>query len=168
MGGATRPLLALRARPDPVSRFRDSVRVVQRPPFSHCVLGRTPAAGRRNPRRGFVIKRFLGCCCSRSWRCWSWAARSEPKPKNEQRKSHPLGGASSRRGGPTERSEKGARCVAQTSSQICEPKSRHLKTQVTCDKKPNASYLHLQKHPEVHDLQQEKTCRHKPPPLILS
>ena len=65
-------------------------------------FGRTPAAGRRNPRRGFVIKRFLGCCCSRSWRCWSWAARSEPKPKNEQRKSHPLGGASSRRGGPTE------------------------------------------------------------------
>ena len=68
---ATVPLLALRARPDPVSRFRDEVRVMQRPPSSAYGLGRTPAARRRNPRRGFGIKRFLGFSGSRSWRRWS-------------------------------------------------------------------------------------------------
>ena len=97
-------------------RFKDEVRVMQHPPFSHYVLGRTPAAGRRNPRRGFVIKRFLGTCGSRSWRGWFWAARSKPKREIEQRNSHPLGGASSRRGGPAERSEKGARCTTRTLS----------------------------------------------------
>ena len=89
------------------SRIRDSVCVVRRPPFSHYVLGRTPASERRNPRRGSFIKRFLGFRGARSWRSWSKAAKSEPRRGFEQRKSHPLGGASSRRGGPAERSEKG-------------------------------------------------------------
>ena len=77
----------------PPRRLRESVRVVQRAPFSHCVLGRTPAAGRRNPRWGSVIKRFLGVCGSRSWRGSSWAAKSEPRRGLGQHNSHPLGGA---------------------------------------------------------------------------
>ena len=81
--------------------------VVQRPPSSRCALGRPPASERRDPRRGSVIKRFLGCCGSRSEQRWSRAARSEPKRGVEQRNSHPLGGAASSRGGPTERAARG-------------------------------------------------------------
>mgnify|MGYP000592602450 CR=1 FL=1 len=73
-----------------------------------------PAAKRRDPRRGSVIERFLGFYGSRSWRGWSWAAKSEPRRGIEQRKSHPLGGAASSRGGPAERSEKGGRCTTRT------------------------------------------------------
>ena len=110
-------------RRPPFSRgFKDEACVVQRSPFSHCVLGRTPAAGRRNPRRGFGIKRLLGFCVSRSGRGWFWAANSEPKRGFGLRNSHPLGGAASSRGGPAERSEKGDRCTTRTSSVICTPK----------------------------------------------
>ena len=41
-------------------------------------FGRTPAAGRRDPRRGSIIKRFLGFCGSRSGRGWSWATKANP------------------------------------------------------------------------------------------
>ena len=50
---ATSPLLALRARSD-------------------------PRGSRRNPRRGFVFKRFLGFSGSRSWRASLWAAKANP------------------------------------------------------------------------------------------
>ena len=63
-------------------------------------FGRPPAAGRRAPRRGADIKRFLGVCGSRSWRGWFWAAKSESRRGIEQRNTPPPGVAASSRGGP--------------------------------------------------------------------
>ena len=114
---------------------KEEVLVVQHPPFSHCVLGRTPASGRRDPRRGSVIKRFLGFCGLRSWRGSSWAVKSEPKRGFRQRKSPPSGDASFRRGGPAERSEKGERCTTRTSSLTREPKPRNERWFVPCAKR---------------------------------
>ena len=107
---ATRPLRMLRIRPDPRGW-------TPQPPVS---------------KQGLVIKRFLGFCGSRSRRGWLWAAKSKPKRGFGQRHSHPLGGAASSRGGPTERSEKGARCKIRTSSLICTPKPRNKRRFVPC------------------------------------
>ena len=102
------------------SRIRDSVCVVRRPPFSHYVLGRTPASERRNPRRGSVIKRFLGFYGSRSGRKWSWAAKSEPKHGFRQRPSPPFWGARRPDAGvrPDAEHPKGERCTTRTSALI--------------------------------------------------
>ena len=72
------------------------------------------------PRWGFVIKRFLGFCGSRSWRGWSWAAKSEPKHGFRQRPSPPFWGARRPDAGvrPDAEHPKGARCTTRTSSLI--------------------------------------------------
>ena len=75
------------------------------------------------PRWGFVIKRFLGFCGSRSWRGWSWAEKSEPKRKNEQRLSPPFWGARRPDAGvrPSTQCEKGGRRTIHTPSLTREP-----------------------------------------------
>ena len=81
-------------------------------------FGRTPASGRRAPQRVAVIKRFLGFCGLRSWRSWSWAAKSEPRRKLWQRHSPPPWGARRPDAGvrPSAQREKGGRCKTRTSS----------------------------------------------------
>ena len=114
---ATRPLLALRARADPVSRFRDSVRVLQRPPFSRCALGRTPAT-HVAPPRGWLLR------CS-SPRLGSLLAaqdhlrrESEPQKPRKRLITATLWGARRPDAGvrPSTQCEKGGRCKTRTLS----------------------------------------------------
>ena len=74
LGRRTDPNFVLGA---PGSRVRDGVCIVRRPPFSHCVLGRTPASGRRAPQNGGLRR------CLNSGLGSLFAAQDEPRYERE-------------------------------------------------------------------------------------
>ena len=92
----------------PFSRWlREDVRVVQRPPFSHCVLGRTPASGRRAPQRVAVTllesTSGFASCSPRP----TLPRKRTIEAKKALDKRPPPGVAASSRGGPTEHAVRG-------------------------------------------------------------
>ena len=73
-------------------------------PPSHCVRP-DPRDSRRAPQRVAVLKRFLGFYGSRSWRWWSWAARSELERASGRRLAPYLRAQRAQWGAATKRSE---------------------------------------------------------------